>query len=101
MINRDIQETFSFKALAVEFKKAVRMDTSRVLANLPAKTMLLDFVNASTPMEESTFKRSFPLLTKKIMDDHNNNPLMFDWYTLALAVDALHGHSVWEPAAVK
>lgn len=101
MINRDIQESFLFKALAVEFKKAVRMETSRVLANLPAKTLLLDFVNASTPMDEATFKRAFPKLTKKLMDDHGNNPLAFDWYTLALAVDELHGHSVWEPAVVK
>lgn len=93
MVNRDIDQTCEFKQMAGEAIAGMRLDRSRVLASLPHRTLLLDFVNAVAPLDIDQTIARFPLICEAIAERHNN-PLEFDWLTLSLAVDNLHGHYV-------
>jgi hypothetical protein len=101
MVNRDIEETHEFMALAHEFIKAARPDPSRRLADLPDKTLMLDFVDVTRPLSGAALVRAFPKLTTKMCSEHGNNPLKFDWRSLATAIDMIHSQYIWKPEAVK
>lgn len=94
MVNRDIENTWLISQMAVEAIEGMRLQADRRLAGLPPKTLLLDFVNAVAPLDTDEVICVFPLITEYIAEKCANNPLAFDWMSLAIAVDNAHGHFV-------
>lgn len=93
MENPDIANHLNLLAAAREIISGLQLDNSRVYASLPEKTLLLDFIGTATGMTTEQMKRKFALTCSMIAERSNNNPMAFDWYALALAVDSIHGHT--------
>lgn len=93
MDSHDIQQTVRYRQLAAEVSVGMNLDQSQRLVGKPHRTLLLHFVNTAATIKTTQQLQSlFPLLVTDIRENYENNPLVYDWETLAIAVDNLHGH---------
>lgn len=96
MENLDIQRTRQFRELAREVSVGMKLNREEVFVGKPHRTLLLRFVNvAATINTPEQMNRTFPLLVTDIRENYGNNPLAYDWESLAIAVDNHHGHYVY------